>query len=228
MLISMAMKSTPSRPLTIDHLVIGTSDLARGSAWLERFLGVTLGDIGVHQRMGTHNRLLSMGSDCYLELIAINPAAGKPFMPRWFGLDTRDVQERIAQKPRLLGWVARTDDIDATNEKTGGLLGGVHAMERGDFQWRITIPNDGYAVEAGLVPSLIQWDVPIHPCQHLPAQGCRLEWMEAAHPNPAKIAYLLGELGLENALTLTATPPYSGMTMCAYIRTPSGVKTLMS
>ena len=213
---------------SLDHLVLGTSDLARGSAWLQRFLGITLSEIGVHQRMGTHNRLLSLGPDCYLELIAIDPTADKPFMPRWFGLDTADVQERIAQKPRLLGWVARTDDIDASSEKMGGLLGSVHAMERGDFKWRITIPDDGYAVEAGLVPALIQWDVPIHPCQRLPEQGCRFEWMEAAHPNPAKVAYLLGELGLENALTLTATPPYSGMTMCAYIRTPSGVKTLMS
>lgn len=52
--------------------------------------------------------------------------------------------------------------------------------------------------------------------------------MEAAHPHPAKIRYLLDELGLENALTITSTPPYSGMTMCAYVRTPSGVKTLMS
>ena len=213
---------------SLDHLVLGTSDLARGSAWLQRFLGITLSEIGVHQRMGTHNRLLSLGPDCYLELIAIDPTADKPFMPRWFGLDTADVQERIAQKPRLLGWVARTDDIDASSEKMGGLLGSVHAMERGDFKWRITIPDDGYAVEAGLVPALIQWDVPIHPCQRLAEQGCRFEWMEAAHPNPAKVAYLLGELGLENALTLTATPPYSGMTMCAYIRTPSGVKTLMS
>ena len=213
---------------SLDHLVLGTSDLARGSAWLQRFLGITLSEIGVHQRMGTHNRLLSLGPDCYLELIAIDPTADKPFMLRWFGLDTPDVQERIAQKPRLLGWVARTDDIDASSEKMGGLLGSVHAMKRGDFKWRITIPDDGYAVEAGLVPALIQWDVPIHPCQRLAEQGCRFEWMEAAHPNPAKVAYLLGELGLENALTLTATPPYSGMTMCAYIRTPSGVKTLMS
>ena len=213
---------------TLDHLVLGTSDLVKGAAWLERFFGVKLSPVGSHVRMGTHNRLLSLGPSCYLELIAIDPAGDPPFMKRWFGLDTTDVRERIATKPRLLGWVARTTDIEMLSEKTGGLLGGVHAMERGDFQWRITIPNDGYAVEAGLVPSLIQWDVPNHPCQRLPDQGCRLEWMEAAHPNPAKIAYLLGELGLENALTLTATPPYSGMTMCAYIRTPSGAKTLMS
>ncbi len=212
----------------LDHLVLGTADLDRGAAWLERFLGVTLSPVGTHVRMGTHNRLLSLGPDCYLELIAIDPAGGAPFMPRWFGLDTLDVQERIASRPRLLGWVARTDQIESLDQKTGGILGSVHAMERGDFRWRITIPADGYPVESGLVPSLIQWDVAVHPCHRLPDQQCRLEWMEAAHPNPAKVAYLLDELGLCGQLKLTPTPPYSGMTMCAYIRTPAGVKTLMS
>jgi hypothetical protein len=217
---------------TLDHLVLGTADLARGAAWLERFLGISLSATGDHLRMGTHNRLLSLGPQCYLELIAINPAGQPPFMPRWFGLDTRDVQDRIAVRPRLIGWVARTGEIEALTQRTGGLLGGVHPMERGQgskqYRWRITVPADGYPVEGGLVPNLIQWDVPYHPCDHLPDQQCRFEWMEAAHPNPAKVGYLLGELGLEEVLTLTATPPYSGMTMCAYIRTPAGIKTLMS
>lgn len=214
--------------IALDHLVLGTADLARGAAWLERYLDVTLSPVGAHIRMGTHNRLLSLGPDCYLELIAIDPDGPPPFMPRWFGLDTHDVRDRIAARPRLLGWVARTDDIAAVDEKTGGILGGVHAMERGDFRWRITIPGDGYPVEGGLVPSLIQWDGPFHPCQRLPDQQCRFEWMEAAHPNPAKVRYLLSELGLEKLLTLTPSPPYAGMTMCAHLRTPSGVKTLMS
>lgn len=52
--------------------------------------------------------------------------------------------------------------------------------------------------------------------------------MEAAHPQPAKIRYILGELRLEKFLTLIPTPPYSGMALCAYIRTPQDVKTLMS
>lgn len=214
--------------IALDHLVLGTADLAKGSLWLERFLGVTLSPVGTHLRMGTHNRLLSLGPDAYLELIATDPAGQAPFMPRWFGLDTHDVQERIAGRPRLLGWVARSDEIEALDTRTGGILGEVHPMERGDFRWRITTPGDGYPVEGGLVPSLIQWDVPMHPCQRLPDQACRLEWMEAAHPNPAKVDYLLGELGLAGKLKLTASPPYSGMTMCAYIRTPAGVKTLMS
>jgi len=52
--------------------------------------------------------------------------------------------------------------------------------------------------------------------------------MEAAHPNPAKVLYLLGELGLEKSLVMTSSPPYTGMTMCAYLQTPAGTKTLMS
>ncbi len=212
----------------LDHLVLGTSNLAKGAAWLERFFGTTLSPVGSHARMGTHNRLLSLGPSCYLELIAIDPAGQTPFMKRWFGLDTPDVRERIATKPRLLGWVARTTDIESLTAKTAGLLGNVHAMERNNFKWRITIPDDGYPVEAGLIPNLIQWDSPAHPCERLPDLGCRFEWMEAAHPNPAKVAYLLNELGVANAMKVTPTPPYSGMTMCAYIRTPDGVKTLMS
>ncbi len=213
---------------TFDHLVIGCTDLARGAAWLTKFLGVTLSDVGQHPRLGTHNRLLSLGPSCYLELIANNPNASKPDLPRWFGLDTSDVQERITQRPRLIGWVARTDNIDGLADKTGGMLGQVHVMSRGDFHWRINLPEDGYPIEGGLIPHLIQWDVPFHPCDRLPDQGCRFTWMEAAHPNPAKVQYLLSELGLEKSLVLTASPPYSGMTMCAYIQTPSGTKTLMS
>lgn len=212
----------------VDHLVLGCADLERGAAWLQRFLGVTLSDVGRHERMGTMNRLLSLGPERYLELIAIDPAAAQPAIKRWFGLDTPDVQDRIAARPRLLGWVARTDDIDALDDKTGGVLGPVQPMARGDFRWRITIPEDGYPIEGGLVPNLIQWDVKMHPSERLPDQQCRLTWMEAAHPNPAKVRYLLDEIGLGDALTLTPSPPYSGMTMCAYIQTPSGTKTLMS
>ena len=219
---------TPLPSTALDHLVIGCADLARGAAWLERFFGVTLGPVGEHALMGTHNRLLSLGPECYLELIAVNPAAPAPSSPRWFGLDTLDVQERIAQRPRLIGWVARTNDITGLDSKIGSALGTVQTMSRGDFRWRITMPNDGHPIEGGLVPHMIQWDGPTHPCERLPDQQCRFTWMEAAHPNPAKVEYLLGELGLAKRLVITSSPPYSGMTMCAYVQTPSGTKTLMS
>ena len=70
--------------------------------------------------------------------------------------------------------------------------------------------------------------MPLHPCETVAPQKTAQRSLDAAHPNPAKVAYLLGELGLKDKLTLTSSPPYAGMTMCAYIRTPQGVKTLMS
>ena len=72
-----------------DHLVLAARDLDRGGAWLEDRLGVALTAGGRHSRMGTHNRLLSLGENFYLELIAIDPQAPPPDRPRWFGLDLR-------------------------------------------------------------------------------------------------------------------------------------------
>jgi hypothetical protein len=113
-------------------------------------------------------------------------------------------------------------------QHTGEVLGRVHGMQRGDFRWRISVPSDGHPIEGGLIPHVIEWQDGDHPCSRLPDQGCRFTWMEAAHPNPAKVQYLLGEIGLPKALVLTASPPYSGMTMCAYVDTPLGTRTLMS
>ncbi|NJR72389.1 MAG: hypothetical protein HC782_05095 [Gammaproteobacteria bacterium] len=95
----------------------------------------------------------------------------------------------------------------------------------------MTSPTDGYPLEAGLIPQMLELCVATESTMAtaaLPDQGINFTWMEAAHPQPAKVNYLLGELGLANTLVLTATPPYAGMTMCAYVDTPNGVKTLMS
>jgi catechol 2,3-dioxygenase-like lactoylglutathione lyase family enzyme len=72
-----------------DHLVLAARDLDAGAAWLESLLGVKLAQGGKHARMGTHNRLLGLGDNFYLELIAIDPDAVAPGRPRWFGLDGR-------------------------------------------------------------------------------------------------------------------------------------------
>ena len=53
---------------------------------------------------GTHNRLFRL-SDVYLEVIAINPLATSFQQPRWFDLDN------FSGKPRIITWIANTDDI---------------------------------------------------------------------------------------------------------------------
>ena len=55
--------------LTIDHIVLSSTNLARDAAALEERLGVPLSEGGKHALFGTHNKLLRLG-DLYLELIA--------------------------------------------------------------------------------------------------------------------------------------------------------------
>ena len=42
---------------------------------------------GSHPGLGTHNALLSLGDESYLEIIAPDPTQPKPDHPRIFGLD---------------------------------------------------------------------------------------------------------------------------------------------
>jgi hypothetical protein len=165
----------------IDHLVIAARDLDSGARWLEERLGVPLVPGGAHVLMGTHNRLLRLGGGerLYLELIAIDPAATPPRRPRWFSLDDPTLQARLAERPYLIHWVARSDEL--AREATPA-HGEIMAMQRGDFRWRITVPADGCLPDGGRQPTLIQWDVPFHPAERLPESGCTLLAFDTSHP----------------------------------------------
>lgn len=204
----------------IDHLVVAASDLEAGAAWLEAQLGVTLSGGGRHVRMGTHNRLLRLGERLYLELIAIDPAAAPPGRPRWFALDGFTASSD--GRPRLVHWVARSDDIVHEAAASGEPLGEILAMERGDYRWRITVPADGHLPGAGLVPSLIQWDVPTHPALALPDAGCKMMKMEAFHPRPEPIRDALVSLGLGRQLDMHRSEGGESL-LVAYLRTPAGL-----
>ncbi len=205
-----------------DHLVLATHDLDAGAAWLEQHLGVALSTGGKHARMGTHNRLLGLGDNFYLELIAIDPAAARPDRPRWFALDRLQAPDR----PRLIHWVARSDDIQRDAAGSTEALGEILAMERGDYRWRISVPDDGHLPGDGLLPTLIQWDVPFHPAQRLPDAGCRLMKLEGFHPQPARIRTALASLGLDSRLDVHPCADGEPAQLVAYLRTPAGLREL--
>ena len=213
----------------LDTLVLGTAHLGRGRLWLEKFLGVTTSKPVSQPVFGTHVsfvQLSHLDTPRALMLVASETGVAKNHMvPRWFGLDTNEVQDRIAQRPRLIGWLARTESLDLLHEHSGGVLGEIHdvAMQDGAI-CRVTNPSDGYPLEGGLIPQLIARTTN----SPLATSDARFTWMEAAHPNPARVQYLLDELGCIDKLVMTASPPYSGMTMCAYVETPASTRTLMS
>lgn len=204
-----------------DHLVVATRNLEEGAAWLEDRLGVPLLPGGKHLRMGTHNRLLGLGEGFYLELIAIDPETPSPGRPRWFGLD--DPNCLPGDRPRLIHWVARCQDILAESRRAVHDCGELLAMERGEYRWRITVPADGHLPGDGVLPTLIQWDVAVHPSQRLPDSGCRLMKLEAFHPQPQPLRTALAVLGLERAIDLQGGEPDAVPELVAFVRTPRGL-----
>jgi hypothetical protein len=200
----------------IDHLVLACADLAQGADYVRARLGVEPQPGGRHVLMGTHNALLRLGPATYLELIAIDPAAAAQ-RPRWFGLDTPAVRERMSSGPFLLTWVAACSDVAAA-AALDPAFGEVIVASRGAFSWRITVPADGRLSCDGAAPTLIQWDGHAHPCDGLEDRGCTLRELELRHPEAARIEALFAGLGLDGPVRLRP----GAAALAARIDTPRG------
>lgn len=206
-----------------DHLVVAAATLEQGEDYVQTTLGARPQRGGKHVAMGTHNSLLKLGPRTFLEVIAVDPDATAPSRPRWFGLDTQGMRQALFSGPRLIHWVARSDDVEAARRVSTVDVGPIHAMERGSFRWRITIPDDGHLPGDGIVPTLIQWPDARHPADTLPDSGLRLAAIAGSHPEPARIRAALAKLGLEDTLKVTfgQTPRLAAM-----LQTPRGAVTL--
>lgn len=209
----------------IDHLVLAATTLADGIDYVATLTGSVPQPGGKHAAMGTHNALLKLGEKLYLEIIAIDPQGAKPKRSRWFGLDSVALQAELMEQPRLIHWVARTRDIDTASRACDMDFGPVHAMARGDYRWRITIPDDGSLPGRGLIPTLIQWDVAMHPAQALPAKNLSLVELAGTHPDPADVRRVLQRLDLGAALRVSFDRESR---VVAMLRTPKGLVTLSS
>ena len=77
----------------VDHLVVGSADLATGVRWVEERVGVAPIAGGAHEGFGTHNALLGLGEQ-YLEVLAIDPGqpnASSPLVEQLRPLDTPEL-----------------------------------------------------------------------------------------------------------------------------------------
>jgi hypothetical protein len=216
------MESDPI--IRFDHLVVAASSLDEGAAWVEARLGVAMSAVGVHEAMGTHNRLVSLGPGRFLEVIAIDPDGRPPPRPRWFELDTPAMHRRLARSPALIHWVVRTDDIARAIESTGSAACDVLSLSRGNFRWRIGVPPSGALSRDGIAPTIIQWDGGGHPSDFLPDAGCRLDALELHHPEASAILRALRLAGLDPRDPVEACG--DGPRLVARIRTPRGIVTL--
>lgn len=179
----------------IDHLVLATPDLDETAAELSEQLGVAATPGGKHVGLGTHNALIALGDEVYLEVIGPDPDQPAPASPRPFGIDA-------LPSARLVTWAARVDDIEArvSRAKAAGYdAGPVVPMSRDmpdgrRLEWRLTFPPaDG---NAGVVPFLIDWGSAPHPSTTA-ATGARLLEFFGEHPDVDAVNASLTALGVE-------------------------------
>jgi hypothetical protein len=207
----------------VDHLVLAAVTLADGIDYVSEITGAVPQPGGKHAAMGTHNALLRLGERVYLEIIAIDPDGTKPPRPRWFDLDDIALQSELTERPQLVNWVARTADIERSAAASPLPLGAITPMARGEYRWRLTIPDDGRRTAHGIVPALIQWDVPAHPADRLPESKVSIAQIAATHSDPSRVRETLEALGLADAVQVTYDREAR---LAAMLRTPRGFVTL--
>src|SRR6187455_2140086 len=105
---SRAPRPSPATPaasvmIELDHIAVIAPSLAAGVAYVHDVLGVEPVTGGKHSLMGTHNCLLRIGEDVFMEVIAIDPDAPQPAVKRWFGLDDQVAVQRNWQSGHRLG-----------------------------------------------------------------------------------------------------------------------------
>jgi Glyoxalase-like domain len=185
--------------LFLDHITIVAPTLEEGAAHVHDDIGIDMPAGGRHPEMGTHNLLLRLGDDVFLEVIAVDPAAARPAGPRWFGLDD-DAAVRAAWTDgrRLRGFVARTDDFDGILGAHGDLLGRRTSVSRGDRHWAFSVRADGRLPAGGAVPSVIDWGPRGWPAPDMSDLGAMLVGFEIEHPDPAWLEDLYARLNFTN------------------------------
>ena len=228
----------------IDHLVVAAHTLEQGVQWCEATLGITPEAGGEHSQFGTHNKLFKIATPAhplaYFEIIAINPGAKGPANPnakRWFDLDNPELRAAVAQEPRLVHFVAGTDEMQAARIALknlgidrGPAMPASRHSRKGVLHWQITVREDGYRLFEGCLPTLIQWGKPddaeplrLHPRNSLPRSRVSLDSIAVSHPSAAKLQAAYAAIGLEG-VAITEGPA----NLSATLKTPRGLVTLQS
>ncbi len=168
----------------LDHLVVAAETLQQGVDYIRSTLAVDIPEGGVHKTMGTHNHLMQLGNDAYIEVIAINPQAAVPRHPRWFNLDDALMRASLHRQPRLITWVMNTANIKAVEHGSVFSIGIPTELSRDALSWRVGLTEDGRLLANGLVPYVIQWNTRQHPSESMADRGCRLQSLEIFHNRP--------------------------------------------
>jgi hypothetical protein len=149
----------------LDHIVFGARSLEEGTNFIEKKLDIKLSEVGYHDFMGTHNRVVKVDKDVYLEVIAIDPSSKSPNENRWFNLDNPILQKKLEYSPQMIGYVIETKDKEILKQFSTPI-----EASRGNYKWNFAMPSlesnffNKELIENGIIPSLINWksNKPVH------------------------------------------------------------------
>lgn len=203
--------------LALDHIAVVARSLEEGTTYVEAVLGIQLSPGGKHSAMGTHNRLLSLGRHCYLEVIAVDPDAPSPPHRRWFNLDS------YKGAPRVMNWICRTDDLHAALSAAPPGSGSPMRLTRGDMVWHMGVTEFGKLPFDDAMPALIDWGDSPHPNRRLPDHGLKLTRLDVFHP---KAQDLLASFPALRGLPEVSVREGPEKRLIATISTPEGNRIL--
>lgn len=208
-----------SFPASLDHILLGCSDLDRGIAFVEEHTGIPAAFGGVHPGRGTQNALISLSERMpqelnprrYLEIIAPDPKQS--------GVGQYSLITKL-KEPRLIGWAEHRDDLDQFASKLrqegiafeGPQPGSRQRPDGEVLHWRALRLKDDHG---GLLPFFIEWSADTtHPSVDA-SRGCHLESFELLTPDTDVLAKTADQLGLGVSISKAAESQIRAVIKCA-------------
>jgi hypothetical protein len=185
----------------LDHIVYACSDLTQACVEFERRSGIRPVYGGLHSGGATHNAIVPLRDDCYLEILApVNGQAAE--LDGWARLAAE------AAPPRVLTYCLRTalplEQVAVRLPREGWL--DTHVRQNGrvrpdgvalNWSWL----NPGHPSFGLAFPFFIDWHGSPHPSAIAgPAPACQLKRFEVRHPAAASLTRVLRALDAEVAV----------------------------
>ncbi|MGB3243100.1 MAG: VOC family protein [Sulfitobacter sp.] len=202
--------------MQFDHIAISGGTLAQATAHAEATLGVKLQTGGEHAQFHTHNMLLGLDDGLYLEALSVMPDAPATGQPRMFGID------KFNGPARLTNWICRCKDIDTTLAALPEGFGTPVSVARGDFRWRMAVPETGFLPFDNCAPAFIEWQGDMHPAPLLTPSHCRLITLTVTHPDAMALHAMLAPHLNDDRIRFEIGPA----ALVASFNTPSGPRIL--
>jgi hypothetical protein len=206
----------------LDHIVIAAHDLQQGVDYVKKTLGVDIPPGGKHANMATHNHVMQLGNDAYLEVIAIDSTAPAPRHPRWFALDSALMRKALHTGPRLVTWVMNTADLNELAGRSDFDIGVPVKLSRDNLSWEFALPADGRLLGDGLLPYCIQWHSTPHPSRAMADTGCLLQELTIYHNRPRWLEDRLASIEAGHLVQIESLPDSKTPYLEARIDTPGG------